>query len=395
LFTKLIPTGFIEAGANATLPSRRIAMKLRWLLSYALVAIMLVGLAGLGVLFQVGLRAYGTATAEEAVQIRTEALSAFLSRALYEEWRRVEALAGLLEGQIGPGMDRSLIASLAQDEEKVSWIGIADAQGTVQAASRDMLVGENVGQRPWFQQGLQGPFAGDVHEAVLLTRLLSPSEAEPLRFVDFSAPVLDANGNVSGVLGAHINWRWVRQLVEEAAERLHLDVFLVNRSGTILLGTANIEEELTRLNSFQAARMGRMATNTEVWPNGQTYFTTTQPEMGYRTLPPFGWSMVARLDSGFVTNAQTQFQTRMLLAFVVFFLAVVVLFALIAAFLLSPLQKLADHFLLIAKGEPTPFIREHRRFREINVLSDAMALLQSRADRPDQDKKAASGSSQR
>lgn len=362
-------------------------MKLRWLLSYALIAIMLVGLTGLGALFQFGLRAYGTATAEEAVQIRTEALSTFLSRALYEEWRRVEALAARLEGQIGPGIDRSVIASLGQDEEKVSWIGIADARGTVLAASRDMLVGENVGQRPWFQQGLQGPFAGDVHEAVLLARLLGSNDAEPLRFVDFSAPILDANGNVSGVLGAHINWRWVRQLVEEAAERLRLDVFLVNRSGTIILGTDNIEEELTRLSSFQAARMGRMATNTEVWPDGQTYFTTTQSELSYRTLPPFGWSMVARLDSAFVTDAERQFQTRMLLGCAAFLLSVVVLFALIAAFLLRPLQKLAANFLLIAKGEPTPFVREHRRFREINVLSDAMALLQSRADRPEQDKK--------
>jgi hypothetical protein len=357
-------------------------MKLRWLLSSVVVAILLIGLTGLGALFHFGLRAYSTATAVEAVHVRTEALSAFLSRALYEEWRRVESAATRLQGQVGPGMDQALIASLEQDVDKVSWIGVADRNGTVLAASQGMLVGENVGQRPWFQQGLQAPFAGDVHEAVLLARLLESSDADPLRFVDFSAPILDNQGNVSGVLGAHINWRWVRQLVQEAATRLRLDVYLVNRSGTILLGTANVEESLSSLDSFRAAQMGRTTTGTETWPDGQTYFTTTTPEFSYETLPPFGWSMVARLDPVFVTDAESQFRTRMLLGAAAFLLGVVVLFALIAAFLLKPLQHLASHLLRIAKGEATPFVREHRRFREVTILSDAIALLQSRPERP-------------
>jgi hypothetical protein len=355
-------------------------MKLRWLLSVVLAVIMLVALAGLGAMFQIGLRAYSAATAVEAVNVRTEALSASLSRALYEEWRRVESTAARLTGKVGPGLNEETIAALEVDVDKISWVGIANRSGTVLAASGGMLVGESVAQRPWFQEGLVAPFAGDVHEAVLLARLLESSDAEPLRFVDFSAPIFDADGRVSGVLGAHINWRWVRQLVDEAAARLGLDVFLVNRSGTVLLGTADVDEDLSELGSFRAAQMGRSTTNTEIWPDGRTYFTTTIPEIRYETLPPFGWSIVARLDPVFLQSAENAFRNRMLLGALALLLVAVGGFAVVAAILLRPLQVVADNLLQLGRGEPTPFVREHRRFHEATMLSNALALLQSRLD---------------
>lgn len=353
-------------------------MKLRSLLTLVLGLILATGLVVLAIIFLSGLRSYSASTSQEAVHVRTEALGVFLSRSLFEEWQRVERAAERLSGDFDPAGAEATIAGLEQDIDKVSWIGIADRGGTVIAASADMLEGENVGQRPWFQQGLLGPFAGDVHEAVLLAKLLESSNEDPIRFVDFSAPIRDAEGQVVGVLGAHVNWKWVEGLVSEAANMLQVDAFIINRGGTIILQSEAEVVDLSALPSFRSAGLGVSTTQNEVWPDGQTYFTTTVPQFTYGSLPPFGWSMIARLDPAFVEGAEKTYRAKMLVTAAGVFLLMLAIFALVAAVLLRPLRSLADNLERIARGEPTPFVREHRRFREANILSNAAALLQSR-----------------
>ncbi|MFD2646302.1 cache domain-containing protein [Devosia albogilva] len=353
-------------------------MKLRSLLSLVLALVLCAGLAALTWLFQSGLRSYSVSTSEQAVHVRTEALGTFLSRSLFEEWQRVERAAERVSGEFEPALAEATIVGLEPNIDKFSWIGIADRSGTVLAASGGMLEGENVAQRPWFQQGLAGPFAGDVHEAVLLAKLLESNNDDPIRFVDFSAPIRDERGQVAGVLGAHVNWEWVEQLATEAAGRLQLDAFILNRAGTIILQTDPSVSDVSGLRSFRAASLGVETTENEVWPDGETYFATTLPQFSYQSLPSFGWSMVARLDPTYVQGAETTFRTQMLTMAAAVFLLMLVAFGVIAAILLRPLRSLAENFLQLARGEPTPYVREHRRFAEATILSDAIALLQSR-----------------
>lgn len=353
-------------------------MKLRSLLFLVLALVLCAGLATLTWFFQSGLSSYSVATSVQAVHVRTEALGTFLSRSLFEEWQRVERAAERISGDVEPASAEATIAGLEPNIDKFSWIGIADRSGTVLAASGGMLEGENVAQRPWFQQGLVGPFAGDVHEAVLLAKLLESNNDDPIRFVDFSAPVRDDRGQVAGVIGAHVNWEWVEQLVTEAAGRLQLDAFILNRSGTVILQTDPSVSDVSGLRSFRAASLGVQATENEVWPDGGTYFATTLPQFSYQSLPSFGWSMVARLDPTHVQGAETTFRTQMVIMAAVVFLLMLMFFGAIAAVLLRPLRNLAENLLRLARGEPTPYVREHRRFSEATTLSDAMALLQSR-----------------
>ncbi|MCV4861533.1 hypothetical protein OFB63_36340, partial [Escherichia coli] len=55
-----------------------------------------------------------------------------------------------------------------------SWIGLTDLGGIVRASTGGLLMGADVSQRPWFPGGLKGPHLGDVHDALLLSRLLRP-----------------------------------------------------------------------------------------------------------------------------------------------------------------------------------------------------------------------------
>ncbi|MDP2769618.1 MAG: hypothetical protein Q8O81_07260 [Giesbergeria sp.] len=98
--------------------------------------------------------------------------------------------------------------------EEYAWIGVTDPQGTVVQAVDGILQGQSVAQRPWFIEGQTGVYTGDVHNAVLLEKLLPPQPlSEPLRFIDIAAPIRNPDGALVGVVGAHIHWRWVTQTV--------------------------------------------------------------------------------------------------------------------------------------------------------------------------------------
>ena len=118
------------------------------------------------------------------------------------------------------------------------WIGVADLDGVVRAATGDMLVGQSVKERPWFSAGLRGVHVGDVHPAKLLAKLLPPSASgEPQRFVDFSAPIL-RDGQTVGVLAIHGSWDWTREVIESllppwAAER-QLQLFIFDSQGQVI-----------------------------------------------------------------------------------------------------------------------------------------------------------------
>lgn len=338
-------------------------------------------------LFSAGLARYGDETSMAAVQTRSNALAAFVSRSLYEQWRSIEQQADRLSPSADPEGLQVAVETLAAGNPKSSWVGIARADGTVVAASGGLLVGENVASRPWFGEGLKGAFAGDVHEAVLLARLLENESGEPLRFIDFSAPIRNPDGSVWGVLGAHLNWQWVRDLVGQASDRLAVDTFIVNTAGSVILTTGPADESLKDLAIFRSAALALPGSSQEVWPDGRTYYAVTLAEPGYETLPPFGWSYVFRLDPTFVYGAADRFTTELLFSAILGLCAAVLLLALLVGFFTRPLRALVEAVQSLSRGEAVGYHRERTRYRELSILSDAIAKLQSRplADRPGDD----------
>lgn len=104
-----------------------------------------------------------------------------------------------------------LLNNLRRSKPSFSWIGYSNLEGEVLASTDGMLRGANVSQRPWFKIGLKNPSTVDVHEAVLLSKLLAADSQNPLRFVDVVAPVKSRDGAVIGVLGAHLSVEWLSQ----------------------------------------------------------------------------------------------------------------------------------------------------------------------------------------
>src|SRR5258705_451320 len=94
-----------------------------------------------------------------------------IARRLYSLWQTVERFAGSANITAPQDMQRdfTLLAGL---DDRFSWLGIADVNGSVVASSSGILEGQDVSQRPWFRHGLLGAYAGDEHDSEQLAKAL-------------------------------------------------------------------------------------------------------------------------------------------------------------------------------------------------------------------------------
>lgn len=129
---------------------------------------------------------------------------------------------------------RNLLEQLKKSFPSYTWVAFIDPEGKVTASTDGILTGTNIASRPVFTEGKKGRFIGDVHEAVLLAKLLPNPSGEPLQFVDISTPVYNKQGQLTGVLAAHLSWEWSREveatLLQPLKDKMkQLEVLIVSK----------------------------------------------------------------------------------------------------------------------------------------------------------------------
>lgn len=176
--------------------------------------------------------------------LTTEQLASELDQALALRMQSVQAAAVMLQTDLGsdtPRALRAVIDKLQSTYPEFEWIGLADAKGTVVAASDRLIEGGSVAGRIWFAQGLQGPWIGEVHSAVLPEKKLLPvPDGEPRRSVALAAPMRNLQNHTVGVVGTHLSWRWAQSYTQMLVERLHLhnavQALVLDSAGVVLIG---------------------------------------------------------------------------------------------------------------------------------------------------------------
>lgn len=259
-----------------------------------------------------------------------------------------------------------------QARNEYAWMGVTDADGNVHQAVNNLLVGQSVQQRPWFQAGMRGEYTGDPHEAVLLAKLLPGTpNGEPLRFIDFAAPIHNAEGQVIGVLGAHAHWSWVTRIVESAAfshknSAPDIEALIVDHDGKVLYPEALMGEQLAASNSPSPG-----------WSVGDGYLTSmvTVPTPSSTAL---SWSIAVRQP------LETALQPARLLLYKLLILGVVaaVLFGLVAYYLAlylsRPIEQLARSAKQVQRNEPGARFPLEHPVQEIAQLGQSLdAMTQS------------------
>ncbi|MGB3200300.1 MAG: diguanylate cyclase [Nodosilinea sp.] len=235
-------------------------------------------------------------------------LAGALDRDMYIYYQEVQTLATLddMRSPERPAAQKQVLLDRLQTAySDFAWIGLADVQGQVTASTQGLLVGADVSQRPWFIEGQTRPNVQDVHPAKLLANLVpNPgSAADPLRLVDVTAPVLDSEGKLVGVLGGHLYWQWATTLRDNLLQPLQdygqVEIQILSSTGDVLLGVGRGTDDhpalnLSHLTSVQAAHRGKTAALVEPWVDGAPSLTGYAPTQGHRSYPGLGWIVLVR-----------------------------------------------------------------------------------------------------
>jgi diguanylate cyclase (GGDEF)-like protein len=225
-----------------------------------------------------------------------------------ERFRDINDLAGLEAMRNvwveGPDAIRTVLAQMQDSLPAYTWIGFARPDGTVVAATRGMLEGASVAERPWFLAGLKGPMVGDVHDAKLLASMLgTQANGDPFRFVDVAVPVNGPDGKLAGVLGAHMSWTWSNEirdtLLRTVDPSLETSIWILRGDGRMLLGP---DYDATPIDPVVLRSLGKSSTHTFIdRANGPAALTAVIPAASASADNGLGWIVVARrpLDAAF------------------------------------------------------------------------------------------------
>jgi signal transduction histidine kinase/ActR/RegA family two-component response regulator len=203
-----------------------------------------------------------------------------------------------------PGRLQTLLEMVQRASTGYSWIGMADASGRVVAGTGGIAVGADVSQRDWFLRGAQGLHHGDLHDAVLLSRVFRPlPQGEPWRFIDISLPVRDPAGKLVGVLAAHLSWPWMREQLAAIESGLPSggQIWIVGPDDRPrIAGRLGPTKDLgpaVRLRAIGEARQGRTGWSVEPWTDGTAYVTAFAPHQGSGRFPGLDWVAVVRMPA--------------------------------------------------------------------------------------------------
>ncbi|MCG7394113.1 cache domain-containing protein [Microvirga sp. ACRRW] len=302
-----------------------------------------------------------------------------LGRSMHQLWQNVEGM-GRIVSMDDPQEARRQFDLLGQVDRRYTWVGMADVEGKVVAASQGMLEGQSVAERPWFRRGLNGPAATDVHAAVLLEKLL-PATQEPRRFVDFSAPVKNAEGAVTGVIGAHFDWSFVQDSLQ-AMRGPGMEMLLISRERTVLSGPEGLRGTTLSVGSAIAAGQAASVSLRERWPDGKDYITVVIPSVKYADMPSFGWSVIVRADTNSVLDPTRTITRTFWTILGAGMLVALGLLYLLATWVATPLRRLAGTAEYLASGRSDAPPYDETRYDEASRLSAALVRLQSQSVRP-------------
>jgi PAS domain S-box-containing protein len=281
-----------------------------------------------------------------------------------------------------PADMRRPLENMQRISPNYAWIGVADTDGTVYAATQKLLEGKDVSARPWFQSARNGVTAVDYHAALLLEKKL-PQGADPWRFVDVSIPVLRTDGSVRGIMGAHLSWVWARQLAQTllvpASKDYATEVLIVRNDGTVLLGPKHMEEKKLASASVGLALNGGSGAVDET-ADGQRYLTgyaQTGLEPGY---PGLKWAVLVRQPYPVAMADFRILQQRILMVGAGLALLLGISGMVFARRVSQPLIRLSSAMENYDPQQPTPapVISD---FHEAHLLSTTLAAMVGREQR--------------
>ena len=315
-----------------------------------------------------------------------------LDRGMFERWRDMQIAASLdtlRDAGRSEDAKRAVLERLHQTYPAYSIIGLLDPDGRIAVTSNRLLEGASAAKRDYFLAGRERPFVGDVHDALLLAKLLPSGTKEPLRLVDLSTPVRDRDGQLIGVLAAHLDWAWAREAAQVLAgslkgRRQGAEILVLAQDDTVLLGPAALQGQKLPGAVFAGGRTLDPESGSRVtrWPDSDAeYVSALERTQGYRDYPGLGWRVVVRHQANLALSAASDLRGSILAVGSLVTLGAAAVAWLLAGYIARPLNQLATAASAIGRGErvsqwPSTWVREEQVVA--NALEQASVELRAR-----------------
>lgn len=308
-----------------------------------------------------------------------------LDRGMYERYREVKLMAERYEitsPEVSMRGKRAVLESMQSTHPYYAWIGITDNDGIVRSATSQLLEGKNVSARPWFTAAYKDVNLHDVHEAVLLAKLLPNPSGEPKRFLDVAFPYRGPDGKVMGILGTHLSWQWAadveRSVLRPLADRKAVDTLILSKSGVSLLGPKEYADKVLSPQSFLLARQGKNGSLIETWPDGKRYLVGYSQSQGHQSYPGLGWSVLVRQPVEEAFKPVDELRNKILWGGLGAAAVVALLVWVLSRNIAKPLEKITRYAKELEAGE-LPIIPPVRsRLIEVHILRNAINELLSK-----------------
>lgn len=279
----------------------------------------------------------------KSLTVTAESMGDQLDQHMWARFGEVEILSQLEPFRNPTNIDRTreLINQFKAIFPMFSWIGLTDSKGTVLASTDGILEGASIAERPVYLEAQDGPFIGDVHEAILLAELLPNPTGEVMQFVDISLPLNEQAP--SPVLATHLSWEWAAGVEQQVMEPLEADkgieLFVVSaRDQIILLGPEHwvgkaMPDAVQRITSSEWQEID--------WGREGNYVTASVDTDGYLDYEGLGWTVVARQPTSIAYQSANELVNILILSGI--FLAVLagIIGRFFASRLSRPIQELS------------------------------------------------------
>lgn len=305
-----------------------------------------------------------------------------LDRGMYERYREVKLMAErheITDPHIPVAVKRKVLEGMQETHPYYAWIGLTDNHGTVRISTKQLLEGKDVSARPWFSAAYDGVNLHDVHEAVLLAKLLPNPDGEPKRFFDIAFPFRDPNGAIAGVFGTHLSWRWAadveRSVLRPLAQRKAVDTLILSREGIVLLGPKAYVDKRLVLDSFRRAGVEKEGSLVETWPDGRRYLVGFSKSRGHDSYAGLGWVVLVRqpLDEAF--GPVGELRSKILWTGIGAAVVVSLLVWMFSRTIARPLGTITRHADALRAGLSREIPPIRSRLTEVQILQQALNAL--------------------
>ncbi|MBV8036447.1 diguanylate cyclase [Roseateles sp.] len=319
---------------------------------------------------------------QAAVRATAQSAAELLATQLRDREREIELLSGaphLVEGPLDAERVRAALERRAALHDEFAWMGVADPAGKVLQATGGMLTGRSVAQRLWFIAARERIYVGDVHDAKPLAALLpaQPND-EPTRFIDFAAPIRDAEGRLAGVVGAHAHWRWITGIVDGVTRRQQpggvVDALIIDREGRVLYPEALKVAQAAGEPVLPKAPLNGRFEGSLRFGDGKDYLVSEAPLLA-RTNAELGWRIVARQPMELALRPVHELRRELVLLGIVAAAALTLAALLLARRVSKPVEQLVRIAERVEAERRIPDFPAEPATRELARLSDAMRSM--------------------